>query len=156
MPRKLRLESAGGIYHVINRGNYRADLFRSEKTKAAFLNCLDEACAKTGWRVHAWCLMSNHDHLAAETPRANLVEGMRWLQGTFATRFNRAAAGTGTSVPRARQEPGCRPGGRAGAVVPLHPSQSGAGAGAAGRGVAGVAVVERAVAGVAEAAAGMV
>jgi hypothetical protein len=32
--------------------------------------------------------MSNHYHMAVATPQANLVEGMRWLQGTFATRFN--------------------------------------------------------------------
>ena len=83
------MESAGGIYHVINRGNYRSAVFRSPKTKAAFLQCLQEACGKTGWRVHAWCVMSNHYHLAVETPEANLVEGMRWLQGTFAVRFNR-------------------------------------------------------------------
>lgn len=89
MARKLRLESAGGIYHVISRGNYRAPVFRADKTKAAFLNCLNEACAKAGWRVHAWCVMSNHYHLAVETPQANLVEGMRWLQGTFSVRFNR-------------------------------------------------------------------
>ena len=89
MARKLRLESEGGIYHVISRGNYRAPVFRAEKTKAAFLKCLDEACGKTGWRVHAWCVMSNHYHLAVETPQANLVEGMRWLQSTFALRFNR-------------------------------------------------------------------
>jgi hypothetical protein len=43
----------------------------------------------TGWQVHAWCVMSNQYHLAVSTPRANLVVGMRWLQGTFATRFNR-------------------------------------------------------------------
>ena len=89
MARKLRLESEGGIYHVLNRGNYRAPIFRADKTKAAFLKCLGETCEKTGWRVHAWCLMSNHYHLAVATPRANLVEGMRWLQGTFSTRFNR-------------------------------------------------------------------
>ena len=89
MARPLRLESESGVYHVLNRGNYRLDLFRSEKAKAAFLACLAEACAKTGWGVHAWCLMSNHYHLAVSTPRANLVEGMRWLQGTFAVRFNR-------------------------------------------------------------------
>ena len=89
MARPLRMESEDGVYHVLNRGNYRADIFRAEKTKAAFLQCLDETCAKTGWRMHAWCLMSNHYHLALSTPQANLVEGMRWLQGTFATRFNR-------------------------------------------------------------------
>ena len=44
MARKLRLEAEDGIYHVLNRGNYRADVFRSDKTKAAFLQCLGEAC----------------------------------------------------------------------------------------------------------------
>jgi len=33
--------------------------------------------------------MGNHYHLCLETPRPNLVEGMRWLQSTFANRFNR-------------------------------------------------------------------
>lgn len=89
MARPLRLESEGGVYHVLNRGNYRADIFRGVKTRAAFLRCLAETCEKTGWRIHAWCVMSNHYHLAVETPRANLVDGMRWLQGTFSTRFNR-------------------------------------------------------------------
>lgn len=88
MPRKLRLESEGGVYHVINRGNYRGDIFRSDKAKAAFLICLNEACQKSGWVVHAWCVMSNHYHIALETPRGNLADGMQWLQGTFSRRFN--------------------------------------------------------------------
>jgi hypothetical protein len=33
--------------------------------------------------------MSNHYHLAIETPEGNLVAGMQWLQATFANRFNR-------------------------------------------------------------------
>ena len=89
MARRLRMESEAGVYHVINRGNYRSDIFRQERTKLAFLHCLDGACQRTGWRVHAWCVMTNHYHLAISTPRANLVEGMKWLQGTFAARFNR-------------------------------------------------------------------
>ena len=64
MPRPPRFEEEGAIYHVINRGNYRAPLFGPEGAKAAFLLCLDEACVKAGWVVHAWCLMSNHYHLA--------------------------------------------------------------------------------------------
>jgi REP element-mobilizing transposase RayT len=87
--RKLRLEYAGAVYHVISRGNYRADVFGSEPTKAAFLTCVGEAAEKAGWSVHAWCVMSNHYHLCFTTPRPNLVEGMRWLQATFAIRFNR-------------------------------------------------------------------
>ena len=80
MARKLRVEAEGGIYHVLNPGNYRTDIFSADGTKAAFLKCLGEACDKTGWRVQAWFLMSNHYHLAVETPRGNLVDGMQWLQ----------------------------------------------------------------------------
>lgn len=89
MARKLRLQYAGAVYHVISRGNYRAHVFADERTKEAFLTCLHEACVKAGWVVHAWCVMSNHYHLCVETPQPNLVEGMRWLQATFAIRFNR-------------------------------------------------------------------
>lgn len=89
MARKLRLEAEGGIYHVINRGNYRQHIFADEGAKGAFLTCLGEACAKTGWVIHAWCVMGNHFHLAIETPEPNLIDGMRWLQSTFASRFNR-------------------------------------------------------------------
>jgi hypothetical protein len=38
--------------------------------------------------VYAWVLMGNHYHLAIETPEANLVAGMQWLQNTFTRRFN--------------------------------------------------------------------
>ncbi|MEO6874715.1 MAG: transposase [Opitutaceae bacterium] len=86
---RRRLESAGGVFHVINRGNYKAPVFASDGAKAAFLKCLGETCERAKWQVHAWCLMSNHYHLAIKTPLANLAEGMGWFQSTFASRFNR-------------------------------------------------------------------
>lgn len=89
MARKLRLEYPGACYHVINRGNYRGDVFREEKTRAAFETCLFEACEKSKWVLHAFVIMRNHYHLAVETPQGNLVSGMQWLQATFANRFNR-------------------------------------------------------------------
>jgi putative transposase len=88
MARKLRLEYPGACYHVINRGNYRADIFQTEGAKAAFEACLFEACAKSGWMLHAYVIMRNHYHLALETPQGNLVAGMQWLQATYANRFN--------------------------------------------------------------------
>jgi Transposase IS200 like len=48
-----------------------------------------EACQKTAWEVHAYCLMSNHFHLVVETPLGNLVDGMKWFLGTCTSRFNR-------------------------------------------------------------------
>jgi len=55
----------------------------------AFEACLFEACAKSQWVLHAFVVISNHYHLAVETPAGNLVAGMQWLQATFANRFNR-------------------------------------------------------------------
>ena len=89
MPRKERIEYPGAIYHVISRGNYRKDLFTAETTGAAFEKTIFEAVERCGWKLHAYVIMSNHYHLAVETPEPNLVDGMRWLQSTFATRFNR-------------------------------------------------------------------
>lgn len=89
MARKLRIEYPGARYHVINRGNYRDDVFASPGAREAFLTCLAQACGKAGWRLHAYIVMRNHYHLLMETPAGNLVEGMRWLQSTFANRFNR-------------------------------------------------------------------
>ena len=53
-----------------------------------FLKTLAEACQKTGWQVHAYCLMSNHYHLVVETPNANLVAGMEPPQSTYTIRLN--------------------------------------------------------------------
>ena len=89
MARKVRFEHAGGLYHIINRGNYRSWIFDTDGAKQSFEKTLLEACARSGWILHAYCVMGNHYHLAVETPEPNLSEGMRWLQSVFAMRFNR-------------------------------------------------------------------
>jgi putative transposase len=95
MARKLRLEYAGACYHVINRGNYRRNLFAGEGAAESFQACLFEATSRFGWCLHAFVIMRNHFHLAVETPEPNLSLGMKWLQGTWAARFNRFQGATG-------------------------------------------------------------
>jgi len=89
MPRALRIEYPGAIYHVMNRGDRREPIFRDDKDHRRFLDTLAETCSKTDWQVHAYCLMPNHFHLVVETPNANLVAGMRWFLSTYTARFNR-------------------------------------------------------------------
>ncbi|EDY21727.1 protein of unknown function DUF1568 [Chthoniobacter flavus Ellin428] len=88
MARSIRLEYPGAFYHVMARGNRRERIYRDETDRRFFLQALSEACQMTGWRVHAWVLMSNHYHFFLETPEANLVAGMQWLQNTYTRRFN--------------------------------------------------------------------
>ena len=88
MARSVRFEYAGAYYHVMARGNERKAIFRDDDDRRFFLACLGECCEKTGWKVHAWVLMGNHYHLFIETPEANLVAGMKWLQNTVTRRHN--------------------------------------------------------------------
>ncbi len=89
MARKLRIQYPGAMYHVMNRGDRREAIFEDDQDRQRFLSTLGEACEKTGWQVHAFCLMSNHFHLVVETPQPNLVVGMKWLLGTYTSRHNR-------------------------------------------------------------------
>ena len=89
MARKLRVEYAGAIYHVMNRGDRRERIFMDDADRQRFVETLGEVCAKTGWQVHAYVLMPNHFHVVVETPQPNLVAGMKWLLGTYTSRFNR-------------------------------------------------------------------
>jgi putative transposase len=88
MPRKLRVEYHGAMYHVMSRGDQREDIFLNDVDRHDFLKTLAEACQKTGWQIHAYCLMRNHYHVVLETPGANLVAGMAWLQSTYTIRLN--------------------------------------------------------------------
>lgn len=88
MPRPLRVEYEGAIYHVVNRGDRRENIFHDDKDRELFLATLGAACGKAGWEIHAYCLMSNHFHLVVETPQPTLVAGMKWLLGTYTQRFN--------------------------------------------------------------------
>lgn len=73
----------------MSRGNRREFVLKSSEDKALFMYSLEEVCSRCGWVVHAYVLMDNHFHLLLETPEPNLSDGMRWLQGTYATRYNR-------------------------------------------------------------------
>lgn len=63
MSRKLRIEYPGAMYHVMNRGDQREDIFRDDEDRQRFLATLGEACGKTEWQAHAYCLMRNHFHV---------------------------------------------------------------------------------------------
>jgi len=89
MARKLRVEYPGAIYHVMNRGDRREPIFQDDDDRQRFVETLGEACVRSGWQRHAYCLMPNHFHRVVETPQPTLVGGMKWFLGTYTGRFNR-------------------------------------------------------------------
>lgn len=89
MARPLRIELAGGLYHVTSRGDRREDIFFDAADRRAWLRVLEQVCARFNWVCHAWCQMSNHYHLVLETAEANLSQGMRQLNGVYTQHVNR-------------------------------------------------------------------
>jgi len=88
MPRAPRIQFEGAVYHVMARGNRREPIVFDDADRKLFVDTFSEACSMTGWEVFAWALLDNHYHAVFRTPRANLVDGMKWLQNTFTRRMN--------------------------------------------------------------------
>ena len=89
MSRPLRIELAGGLYHVTARGNRRETIFENDVDRQEWLQLLGHVCERFNWRCHAYCLMDNHYHIVIETAEANLSKGMRQLNGVYTQYFNR-------------------------------------------------------------------
>ncbi len=89
MPRPTRIEYECAFHHVMNRGRHRRVIFHDARYFEAFLKCLEEAHQRFGAVIHAYCLMSNHYHLLIETPKANLSQIMKHINGLYTQRYNR-------------------------------------------------------------------
>jgi REP element-mobilizing transposase RayT len=80
MPRPNRIFVEGGVYHVYNRLGRGEKAFAEETEAAAFVTLLRDVAERDGLTVFAWCLMSNHYHLAARMGVVSLDRPMRSLQ----------------------------------------------------------------------------
>src|SRR5262245_7457233 len=79
MPRKPRLHYHGAVYHVILRGNAKQDIFFDAEDRRRFLSFLEDCIERFGFRVHGYCLMTNHIHLAlqvGEVPLSRIMQNL--------------------------------------------------------------------------------
>ncbi len=49
MPRKERMEYAGGVYHVMDRGDRLEAIYEDDRDREMFLHTLEQACERTRW-----------------------------------------------------------------------------------------------------------
>ena len=90
MPRTARASLGGLTYHVLNRGNARAQVFHKPEDYQAFLDMMVQATIRIPMRILAYCLMPNHFHLAL-WPHLDhdLSRWMHWLLTTHVRRYLR-------------------------------------------------------------------
>ena len=87
MARKNRIHVPGGVYHVMMRGNGGQDIFYSDQDRYRIYLLLQEGISRFDYRVHAFCLMKNHVHLAiqvADIPLSKIIQNLsfrytRWV-----------------------------------------------------------------------------
>ena len=63
MPRRARITLPNVALHMIQRGNNRQACFFADEDHRFYRDWLAECADKTGCRVHAYVLMTNHVHL---------------------------------------------------------------------------------------------
>ena len=89
MSRPLRIERAGGWYHLTSRGNERRAIFRDDRDRVHFCALLGEMVSRFRVRLHAFVLMDNHYHLIVELTEPNLSRTGQWLNVSYSVWFNR-------------------------------------------------------------------
>jgi putative transposase len=90
MPRTARASVGGICYHVINRGNGRADVFRKDIDYEAFLKAIGHACVEVPMPVLSFCLMPNHFHLVVLPEKdGDLSRWMHWLLNAHVRRYHK-------------------------------------------------------------------
>ncbi len=89
MPRPLRPIQDGLIYHVINRGNNRQDVFRKDGDFQAFLDALAELKQRKPFELYGYCLLNNHFHLLVRPIAASVSRLVQSLLVSHTQRYHR-------------------------------------------------------------------
>ena len=95
MARKPRIYYPTELYHVILRGNARQDIFFDDEDRYRFHLLLQEVIERYEYRVHAFCLMTNHVHLAIQVGAVPLSRGIQNLSFRYSRWVNWRQGRTG-------------------------------------------------------------
>ncbi len=95
MPRSPRIHVPGGLYHAILRGNHREAIFHCPDDYQVFETIVVAYLERYEARLHAYCWMPNHVHLAVQVGRAPLGRLMQAVASNYARRKQRSVPTTG-------------------------------------------------------------
>lgn len=83
-----RLDYPGALHHIYGRGNDKRDVFLDDEDRSFFLGRLGKLKRELGFKLYAFCLMTNHYHLLLESAAEGMSRVMDRLLGPYVTRFN--------------------------------------------------------------------
>ena len=90
MPRKPRVFTESGLYHVIVRGNNRQNLFHVPEDFETYLNLIQKMKSDYPFHLYHYCLMTNHAHFCFKfMSEEALRKVMQRVNITYAKRFKK-------------------------------------------------------------------
>lgn len=96
MPRTKRADEAGAIYHALNRGNDRREIFRKPKDYEAFERILADGLERAPCEILAYQLMPTHWHFVLRpTEDGGMSQFLGWVTLTHTQRLHAHLETTG-------------------------------------------------------------
>lgn len=90
MPRQARLDSPGTLHHVMIRGIERSNIVVGVKDRKEFVERMGTLAEKTGTKIYAWAMLSNHAHIFLRSGPKGLPQYMRRFLSSYAMYYNKA------------------------------------------------------------------
>jgi REP element-mobilizing transposase RayT len=88
MPRRARLESVSGYYHIMTRGINKEKIFETKKEKETIMTFIREKSQEEACKIAAYCIMNNHLHIIAITEKPILINVMKKINISYAMSYN--------------------------------------------------------------------
>lgn len=88
MPRRARLKSRSGIYHIMLRGVNRQEIFHDDEDCIKILEIIEKYKRRAEMKVYAWCLMNNHVHLLLKEGNESISTTMKRIGVSFVSYYN--------------------------------------------------------------------
>jgi putative transposase len=88
MPRRARVKSRSGVYHIMLRGANRQEIFHDDEDCLKFLDILHIYKIKAEVEIYSWCLMGNHIHLLIKEGSEDISASMKRIGVSYVSYYN--------------------------------------------------------------------
>lgn len=96
MPRKPRLKSQTGVYHVYMRGINKQTIFEEDRDCVRFIRTLYRYRLTCHFELYAYCLMGNHFHLLLKEGVDRVDQIISKISGSYVFWYNHKYERTGS------------------------------------------------------------
>ena len=88
MPRTPRQKSESGIYHIMLRGINQQVIFEDDEDYEKFIETLKAYKEISGYKIFAYCLMSNHIHILLKVGKESVDKILKRIASSYVYWYN--------------------------------------------------------------------